>query len=58
MLLLKIDYGFTFKEAKKEWFIISNEKCDWNNKLILLVDDKFITKTHLIQPGFTYPIFC
>ena len=53
MLLLKIDYGFTFKKVIKESFIISNKKYDWNHKLIFLVDDKFITKTHLIQPGFT-----
>ena len=41
------------RKTKKESVTISNKKCDWCNKLISLVDDKFITKMHLIQPSFT-----
>lgn len=41
------------EKAKKDSFIISNKKCDWCNKLISLVEYKFITEMHLIQPWFT-----
>ena len=44
----------TLKEAKKKVIILN--KCEWNNKRVLLVGDKLMPEIHLKEPGFTYSV--